>query len=201
MKIIFRLIIFVTSFILAGFLITVNGQENLSNEDTVSSEKQIVSSDQSKVLHLEIQKLPQEYPSKILPLELTVTSDIDIDNLEITWQMPYGFTLETVQKFNIIVKQGEPQKFTARIKPERAADATFIAKATSYRTDILYFATQNIQIKFNDELEATPQTQEYLDAKAKYQIRMKFIYGISCLVLIALISFGVYKFKEWLDKD
>lgn len=163
-------------------------------------------------LKLELSKLPQEYPTKSIPIEIKITSEIDSGKVGIEWEYPKTlFVLEGPATDIVSVTEGNVTTFVKYFTPKSTAiiedgeDKIRIieigARVNAFQPDRNYLSATAMTFSVDAEMEVSPIDSSYQRTKVLSTGFTWFVRLSIVTVVIVLIIIGFRKFTDYLNSD
>jgi len=162
-----------------------------------------------EAVQVSIKPLNQEYPSKQIGFQLTITSKYDSGRTAVEWFYPTSlYNIVGDSKDNVTVTTNQTTSITKYFLPiiingEQTNILSFgigvKVSVLTYEKNYLTIIKRNFII--DNQYQLLPLTDYYREAKTEYEVtRMLIILGIVAIVMF-LVSFGLGRLVKYVNSD
>lgn len=156
----------------------------------------------NKELEVKVVVGTQSVWTKKIPITLYFVSHTNGNKIEVKWRIPSSVTMSELPTKYYVFTSEKSQSVVNYIKPNFEGKKTIVAEVIVYGQDSNYSLSQEVSIDINSNLEMTPVTQSYKNAK----LLRFFVLTIVFLVVAVVSVWGVFFFvkvviPKWLQQE
>lgn len=183
------------------------GIVGLEAQSTSSSSSVSTSSSTSttikKTLTTTVKKGTQSIFDNSVPIIVQVTTNFDIDRLEVetTYSKSKYTVKDTATNFFTKIKSGESKTFEYAFTPLIENESKILFKVQAWQNDINIIDIQEIDLKFDKSLQISPQSDEYKQNLKNWNTIKLLIYVVVLLIFLVLGYMFYKSFRIWMSKD
>ena len=179
-----------------------NSSSSISFSSTSISNTSSQTGNTTNYFHIELERKTQDIFSKTVPIEIRITSEIDAKRFEISWVYNQkNLKLTNNYESFTSIKKDETKTFTYYFTPLKKSENKVLIQVQAWQNDYNYPEIEDLDLRFDDNLEIIPQTDEYKNNQRIWQA-VSTVIGLLVIVSIIIVLVKlIIRFQEWYRKD
>lgn len=154
-------------------------------------------------LRAELEQFTQDPETGRVRFEMILTSTIDSDRVQITWDVSGNsiFAEDQRETFNTRIESGKTYRVPIEIIPSGKGVTELFGKVESFELGNTFLVTVRKNFATNLDGEVLPVTQEFLDLKQSSTIESILLYiggGVGAVIILFML---IVLFRGWYNKD